>query len=138
MVRKALPSPDPEDVRKDLLAALAAGRELGPEMDAAIVDAHLRRHFGDALNQPKPPAVVERRPIDLTPLVMPLTLLIGLAAFIAILSFSHGELWFLAFPLLGWWRWGGHWARHRGSSDHSLNPGSGPSARLTDGSHEII
>jgi hypothetical protein len=55
--------PDPEDLRKDLLAAMAAARELGPEMDTALVDAHLRRHYGEgALEAPRTVQPVPPRP----------------------------------------------------------------------------
>jgi hypothetical protein len=115
MARNTTPTPDPEDMRKDLLAALAAGRELGPEMDAAIVDAHLRRHYGDAATTPTPkaPAVVERRPLDLSPILLPLTMLVGVVAFVAVLALSHGMLWFLFWPLMAWcwWGWGGRRGR---------------------------
>lgn len=106
MARKTTPNPDPQDLRTDLLAALAAGRELGPEMDAAIVDAHLRRHFGDAVDKPKAPVVVERQPVDLRPFVMPLMMVVGLAAFIAVLVLTHGWGWFLIWPLMAWGCWG--------------------------------
>lgn len=54
---------DPEEVRKDLLAALAAGRELGPEMDSALVESHLQRYYPDAGrggSQARLPATAER------------------------------------------------------------------------------
>src|SRR5690349_23308885 len=34
---------DPEDERADLMATLAAARELGPEMDKSIADSYLER-----------------------------------------------------------------------------------------------
>jgi hypothetical protein len=154
VARNSTPNPDPEDMRKDLLAALAAGRELGPEMDSAIVDAHLRRHFGDAAEKPKAPAVVERRPLDLSPLVVPLTMVVGLAAYVAVLWFSGGHLWFLFWPLMawGWWGWGGHRGRGMrryeryqarrdarwGGDDGYLNDGANGSNPRIVARHEII
>jgi hypothetical protein len=147
MARNTTPNPDPEDMRKDLLAALAAGRELGPEMDAAIVDAHLRRHYGNAADTPRTPAVVQRQPLDVTPFVMPLALVIGLVAFIAILAFSHGALWFLFWPLMawGWWGWGGrrgrgsHYERRMARRDgYYLDGADGGSSRRIVSRHEIV
>jgi hypothetical protein len=121
MARNTTPQPDPDDLRKDLLAALAASRELGSEMDSAIVDAHLRRHYGES-TQHRKPAVVERRPLDLSPIMLPLSMLVGLVAFLAVLWFSHGMLWFLFWPLMawGWWgrrRWGSYGRDWRGDRD---------------------
>lgn len=153
MARNTSSTPDPQDLRKDLLAALAAGRELGPEMDAAIVDAHLRRHYGDEAEQPKAPAVVERRPLDLAPLLIPMSMVLGLVAFIAVLAFSHGALWFLFWPLMawGWWGWGGHRGRsarydritsrreRRWDRDgYYLSGQDGESARSGAARHEIV
>ena len=41
---RATPQPDPEDLHKDLLATMAASRELGPEMDKALVESYMERH----------------------------------------------------------------------------------------------
>jgi hypothetical protein len=109
MARKELVSPDPEDLRKDLLATLAAGRELGPEMDSALVDAHLRRHFGDTPQR----AVQPRRPAAPSPLVAQTLLptfmiMLGVAAFVAIVVATKGMGWWLFWPLMLWgWGWGG-------------------------------
>jgi hypothetical protein len=109
MARKELVNPDPEDLRKDLLAALAAGRELGPEMDRAIVDAHLRRHYGDAARpaaQPKPQVAVRRASIG-PDVLRAMMILAGVATFAAVLVLTHGfGIWFV-WPLLIWgWGWG--------------------------------
>ncbi len=120
MANKAA-NPDPDDLRKDLLAALAAGRELGPEMDASIVDAHLRRHYGDAA-KPKPaatPAVVEQRPFQPAAYLPGLMMVLGMAAYITILIVTHGAFWWLFWPFMawgwGWWGWGGR--RRYGARD---------------------
>lgn len=39
-----MPAPNPEDQRTDLEAMLAASRELGPDMDKALVDSYMGRH----------------------------------------------------------------------------------------------
>jgi hypothetical protein len=113
---KAL-NPDPEEMRKDLLAALAAGRELGPEMDAAIVDAHLRRHYGDAA-KPKAPAAtaVEHRSLQPAAYLPALMMILGMVAYVTVLIVSRGGYWWLFWPFMawGWWGWGTrrrHWAR---------------------------
>lgn len=38
-----MPTPNSEDERADLLATLAAARELGPEMDTSLVESYMRR-----------------------------------------------------------------------------------------------
>lgn len=41
---KPAPQPDPQDAQTDLLATLAASRELGPEMDKALVESYMQKH----------------------------------------------------------------------------------------------
>ncbi len=120
MARNDQPIPDREDMRKDLLAALAAARELGPEMDSSLADAHLRRHFGE-----QPQRAVQARPrTDLTPYVAgmlgPLMMALCIAAFVSVLFFTHGFGFWFIFPLLffgfGWRRgpWGRQYGRYYG------------------------
>src|SRR5690349_8171524 len=112
MARNDRPAPDREDMRKDLLAALAAARELGPEMDDSLADAHLRRHFGE-----QPLRAVQPRPrADVMPYVAallgPLVLALSIAAVVGLLFFTHGFGFWFIWPLLffgfGWRRgpWG--------------------------------
>lgn len=113
MANNKAPSPDPEEMRKDLLAALAAGRELGPEMDAAIVDAHLRRHYGDAARAKAPAAaVVEHEAFQPAAYLPALMLVLGMVAYITVLIVTRGAFWWLFWPFMacGWWGWG---SRHR-------------------------
>jgi hypothetical protein len=120
MARNDRPAPDQEDMRKDLLAALAAARELGPEMDGSLADAHLRRHFGEQSQR-----VVQPRPrADLTPYVAnvvgPLMVALCIAAVVGLLFFTHGFGFWFIWPLLffgfGWRRgpWGRHYGRYYG------------------------
>ncbi|HEY7984820.1 MAG TPA: hypothetical protein VID73_11670 [Ktedonobacterales bacterium] len=114
MARNDQVTPDREDMRKDLLAALAAARELGPEMDSSLADAHLRRHYGE-----QPQRAVQPRPrADVTPYFMnmlaPLMMALCVAALVGVLFLSHGFGFWFIWPLLffgfGWRR--GPWGRH--------------------------
>ena len=117
MARKQTITPDPEDLRKDLLAALAAGRELGPEMDTAIVEAHLRRHYGPeaiqpAKPRPRPTAVVERAPVRRDAVLPPAMLMLGIAAFILLAVATGGHTLWLFWLLMFWgWGWRGGYRR---------------------------
>jgi hypothetical protein len=100
------PQPDPEDVRKDLLATLAASRELGPEMDAALADSYMEKYH----QQPQPRAeqgIVPHQSGGQADLITGLGLVVGLAAYIAILVATGGHLWWMFWPVMGWmgWRW---------------------------------
>jgi hypothetical protein len=98
MARKRTVEPDPEDLRKDLLAAMAAARELGPEMDSALVDAHLRRHYGpEALEAPR--AVQPAPRVERSPAQTALYLQTGLAALAIVAVVLAVAVWH-AFPLL--------------------------------------
>lgn len=115
---KNMPQQDPEDVRTDLMAAMAASRELGPEMDKAVVDSYMEKHHPVSAQQPAAQAVTqaEQRPQS-ADLIGFIGLGVGLVAYIAILIASHGWLWWLFWPIMGWagWRWGGGWGCWGGS-----------------------
>lgn len=110
---KNMPQQDPEDVRTDLMAAMAASRELGPEMDKALVDSYMERHHPVSAQQPAAQAVTqpEQRPQS-ADLIGFAGMGIGIVAFIALLMVSHGALWWMFWPIMCWggWRWwgGGH------------------------------
>jgi hypothetical protein len=147
MARKQTINPDPEDLRKDLLAALAAGRELGPEMDTAIVEAHLRRHYGPEAIQPanpkpKPAAVVERAPMRRNVMIPPMMLLLGIVAFAAVAIATGGHLLWLLWPLmfLGW-TWGGgyrRWYRRQRGGSWSGGPYDARSQNVAPGAQRAI
>jgi hypothetical protein len=120
---------DPEDERADLLATLAAARELGPEMDKSIVDSYLERRKSETRagvvssasatsqgNQPGQgimPHQTPGTPTGIAQAGMLLFPLIGIAIFVAILFASGGHAWWLFWiPLAmgGWWR--GMWYPH--------------------------
>ncbi len=110
--------PDPEETHTDLLATLAASRELGPEMDKALAQSYIERHPELVGKQP-PPAVVaqpERRAIS--PDIIGIAGMgIGVVAYIAVLAATQGHAWFMFWPLMGWfgWRWN-RWG-HSGDRD---------------------
>ncbi|HKV83499.1 MAG TPA: hypothetical protein VJN88_03015 [Ktedonobacterales bacterium] len=111
------PQPDPEDIHKDLLATMAASRELGPDMDKALVESYMERHpelkgapqQAQALTQPQP----TNRP-DLLGFSGMGVMMIG---YITLLIVTHGELWWMFWPMMAWggWRWGngGRHAEHQ-------------------------
>jgi hypothetical protein len=101
MARKQTVDPDPEDLRKDLLAALAAGRELGPEMDTAIVDAHLRRHYGEEAMRSVQPATPPPTParVQRDPMAVGMYLQAGMTTVVIVAVVAAVVIW-QAFPLL--------------------------------------
>ena len=117
MARGRQPQSDPEDTKADLMAMLAASRELGPEMDKAVIDSYLGRHKDEATNQPAQQAQgmvpqQQTQALDsnqIAPMVFGGFLVI---AFIAALVVSQGKLWWLIFclPAFGWGgrRWYGY------------------------------
>lgn len=115
---------DPEDERADLMATLAAARELGPEMDTSIADSYLERRKSEARAGVVPSASANSQsgpsgqgimphqtpgtPSGIAAVGMLLFPLIGIAIFAAILfAFGwHAGWWLFWIPLAmgGWWR----------------------------------
>lgn len=114
-----LPAPNSQssqDAHEDLMAALAASRELGPEMDATLVDRYLEKHgkSSAAIAQAQPPHGSPPVPYQALSAIGPI---LGIAAYIVILIVSQGTLWWtfwLPMALGGWW-WS--WPRHGGWDD---------------------
>lgn len=112
-----------EEERADLMAMIAAGRELSPDMDASLVESYVERRTAEKKAQEKVQgqgnAVVAQQQ-DGNPFagVHPAVAISGMglmaAIFITAMIASGGHLWWLIFPLFGifggWW--GGH-DRHR-------------------------
>jgi Flp pilus assembly protein TadB len=100
-----LPEHELEDMRTDLMAALAASRDLGPEMDKALVDSYLQRHRSSARRQGP------GTPVDLNQFTPFALLAFAIVAFIALAIVSQGRLWwtfwwlFWLLPVFGRWRW---------------------------------
>lgn len=107
---------DPEEQENELMATLKAARELGPDMDKAVVASYLEKQKQHAAAQaqaqkPQPQQAVvaapgqQRRPMFL------LGLPIGLIVFIAILIATQGQAWWMFWVLFcfggwSWWGWG--------------------------------
>ena len=116
---RTTPQPDPEELHKDLLATMAASRELGPEMDKALVDSYMERHpelkgvSQQALTQPQ-----QSNKPDLVGLT---GMGVGMIGYVTLLIVTHGEMWWMFWPMMGWagWRWGNggrHAERHAARS----------------------
>lgn len=99
------------DAHEDLLATLAASRELGPEMDKALAESYMQKHGQPAPAAPQQPG----QPVRPNPGYAGLAAIgpvLGIVAYIAILALSGGRLWWmfwLPMALGGWWGgWWGH------------------------------
>jgi hypothetical protein len=122
---------DPEDERADLMATLAAARELGPEMDTSIADSYLERRKSEARAGVVPSASAGSQaqgsqpgqgimphqtpgtPSGIAQAGMLLFPLIGIAIFAVILfHFGWSAWWLFWIPMAmgGWWR--GMWYPH--------------------------
>lgn len=117
-------SRDPEDERADLLATLAAARELGPDMDKSIVDSYLERRKSEARAGVVPSASANSQgsgpsgqgimphqtpgtPSGIAQAAGMIFPLAGIAVYVVLLIVSKGELWWAFWlPMLmgGWWR----------------------------------
>ncbi|HEV2461510.1 MAG TPA: hypothetical protein VGS80_24410 [Ktedonobacterales bacterium] len=103
-------SQDPEEKQADLLATLAAARELGPDMDKALAESYLQRQRAEAAPKQSVVAQPPQAPQRPNEALRPIFMCAGLIAFVALLIVSHGWLWFTFFPLMwwtGWWWRGG-------------------------------
>lgn len=102
------------DARDDLLATLAAGRELGPEMDAALAQSYLNKHPRPA--DVAPPARHTSLSASTYSFWRGAGVLAACAIFAAALIASGGHaFWLFWLPFvfaLWWWRWPG--SRWRG------------------------
>lgn len=90
-----------DDAQKDLLAMLAAGRELGPEMDKSLVESYVSRQqlSGPPAMQaqtPQPPAIAHAG----LGIGNAVGLLAVLGIYVAALAFTDGTTWWLIFPLM--------------------------------------
>ncbi len=102
--------PDPQEVHDDLMATLAASRELGPEMDKSLAESYIQRHPELAAKKQTVTPEQPRTPLDLNRSVAGLLPMLGIVAFIIILIATKGSGWWLfwlPWALGGWWWWGG-------------------------------
>ncbi|MGH2516172.1 MAG: hypothetical protein ACRDHP_11005, partial [Ktedonobacterales bacterium] len=107
---KSLPQPDPEDAHTDLMATLAASRELGPEMDKALAESYMQKHAA-ATPAPAPQnqSIVAPSRFDSADIASAIVMVAGIAAFVALLIFAGPQAWGLiwVFFIFGGWRfWG--------------------------------
>ena len=111
------------DAHEDLLAALAASRELGPEMDQALADRYLEKHgktgavASRGAGAQQQGVVARRSNFELSALGP----VLGVAVYIAILIVSHGEYWwtFFLIPMISGLWWGGEHRRWDGPSSEA-------------------
>lgn len=101
------PQPNPEDLHTDLLATMAASRELGPEMDKALVDSYMERH-PELKGQPKQQALTQPQSGNKADIVGLTGMGVGMIGYVTLLIVTKGELWWMFWPMMGWagWRWG--------------------------------
>jgi hypothetical protein len=100
------PQQDPLDAQTDLLAMLAASRELGPEMDQALVESYVQQHHPAQMGESR--ALAMRRRLGSPNVIKLVCLCVGLIAYIVLVIATHGWLWWMFWPLMGWtgWWWG--------------------------------
>jgi hypothetical protein len=115
-----LPEPENENLRMEIQAAIAAGRELDPDMDQHLADSVIERYRRENMVHSKGQVL---HPQTSSPaffftgegvgkVLLPLA---GLGVFVAILIFRP-ELWWVIFflPMLcSWWGWDYHSQRKR-------------------------
>jgi len=117
-----VPAQQSGDAREDLLATLAASRELGPEMDAALAESYMQKHGQAAqtrqAQQGQRQDVIGPPGQRMNPGLAALGPVLGIGVYIALLIVSHGALWWMFWvpmALGGWWGgmcggwWGGPW-----------------------------
>lgn len=109
-------APLSDDERADLKAMIAAGRDLPPDLDESLVDSYAERRAAEqrakekvqgnaVVAQPSGSAVAGTHP------AVAITGILATAAiFVAIMMFTKGEGWWMAFPLFG--IFGGWWGNH--------------------------
>ena len=100
----ATPPEYDEDTRNSILALIAAGRELGPEMDTALAESYLtkqrasraeREHLALQRRQER----ADRRATLYAHAGRAILLIAALGAFAALAYFSDGRIFFFFWPL---------------------------------------
>lgn len=112
-----------DDMRVDLEAMLKASRELGPEMDRALVNSYLDRQR-DAIKQSKAPAPRSTAPSGLMPTgtaphplhLVALTLMLAAVVTVVVVT-KEAWMLFMLIPLMG--MFGGWWGGGHGPYDGS-------------------
>lgn len=109
-----------DDQRSDLAAMIAASRELGPDMDRALVESYLTRHkeaAKPAVPQPQPPAPAPASHSN--GVTAGIIIAATLAAYCVALVVSHGFLFWLIFPMMGWLGGWGFWGAGNRANRHA-------------------
>ncbi|MFI5273525.1 MAG: hypothetical protein ACHQ4H_10885 [Ktedonobacterales bacterium] len=110
---------DPQAEHDELLAALAAARELGPDMDKSLAESYLQKRqqaqAKASVPAPQPSTSGAVATTSASPLLYLLPALC-IAAYIVALVVSQGHLWWLFWliPAFGGWGW---WGRHEQRND---------------------
>jgi hypothetical protein len=95
---------DSADAQADLLATLAAGRELGPEMDTALVESYLQRHHIAAGARSATHA--ESRRSRRMPVGIAFVVGVMVVSVVLLAAIGH-VFWLLWLPIaMGWWFFG--------------------------------
>jgi hypothetical protein len=129
-------APDPADqvlLREQIQTAIAAGRELGPDMDPHLADSVLDRYTKERAARAKvtgmtaPSLAPLSRPADaIESFFRGMISLILLGALLTAIVFTGGKFWWLAFfigPMIGSaWGWHGRSHRHSGYHAYGQNP----------------
>jgi hypothetical protein len=118
---------DDEALRAEIQAAIAAGRELGPDMDRHIADSTLERYRKEraarekAVATPAPQQAVAPHGDGAALVARTFTSLAGLAAIVAIVVLQPHFFWVIFFlpAIVGWWGGWGHWNGHHHGPSHS-------------------
>ena len=111
-------SEDREALRREIQAAIKAGRELEPDMDTHLADSALERYEAEQKARGLTPVAAAPRPAERSDgIARVVPMMLSAAIFITILLVNH-NLWWLIFcigPLMGgWWGWG---RRHHEEED---------------------
>lgn len=120
-------SPELEEAHADLLATIAASRELGPDMDKALAESYLQRHAAPPSRRRQRGVIAQpsskRAAVNMPFVMRSSAAVLALVIFLALLVASGGHLfWLFWLPFaFGGWRWFGgsdrhtHYHGHQGS-----------------------
>ncbi len=113
---------DREALRREIQAAIAAGRELDPAMDTHLADSALDRYEQEHKTPARAPIVDRSGSSNGEIFARVITTIAGAGIFITILVL-HPEYWWVIFflgPMLGgWWGRGGRRWHHADDADYA-------------------
>ena len=112
-----------EALRQEIQAAIAAGREVGPDMDQHLADSAIKRYqeekaARDKALQPQPTpaspaALAHQGSPSLEVIARAVVTVAAIAAYVVIVAW-HPDFWWVIFfmpAFLAWWGWG-RWSGH--------------------------